>query len=83
MDLQLPEVVSNLLTAQKNYDSDAYADCFSETALVIDEEKEPIFHILFLQIILVRSRSTIATLIFSFNLVSIDYIILIFVKLLT
>lgn len=40
MDLKLPEVVSGLLTAQKNYDSDAYADCFSETALVIDEEKE-------------------------------------------
>ena len=40
MDLQLPEVVSDLLTAQKNYDSDAYAGCFSGTALVIDEEKE-------------------------------------------
>lgn len=40
MDLKLPKVLSDLLTAQKNYDSDAYADCFSETALVIDEEKE-------------------------------------------
>ncbi|HBX46444.1 nuclear transport factor 2 family protein [Limibacterium fermenti] len=40
MELKLPKVVLDLLTAQKNYDSDAYADCFSETALVIDEEKE-------------------------------------------
>ncbi|MDR2915153.1 MAG: nuclear transport factor 2 family protein [Tannerella sp.] len=40
MDLKLPKVVSDLLTAQKNYDSDAYADCFSETALVIDEGNE-------------------------------------------
>jgi len=40
MDLKLPKVVSDLLTAQKNYDSDAYSNCFSETALVIDEEKE-------------------------------------------
>ncbi len=40
MKLKLPEVVKDLLTAQMNYDSDAYADCFSETALVIDEEKE-------------------------------------------
>ena len=40
MDLKLPKVVSDSLTAQKNYDSDAYADCFSETALVVDEGKE-------------------------------------------
>lgn len=40
MDLKLPEVVSDLLAAQKNYDSDAYADCFSEKAHVIDEERE-------------------------------------------
>lgn len=40
MDLNLPKVVSDLLTAQKSYDSDAYANCFSETALVIDEEKK-------------------------------------------
>ena len=40
MDLKLPKVISDLLAAQKNYDSEAYADCFSETALVIDEEKE-------------------------------------------
>jgi hypothetical protein len=37
MDLKLPKVVSDLLAAQKNYDSDAYADCFSETAVVFDE----------------------------------------------
>ena len=40
MDLQLPKVVSDLLTAQLNYDSDAYADCFSETAIVFDEGRE-------------------------------------------
>ncbi|WP_321478480.1 nuclear transport factor 2 family protein [uncultured Bacteroides sp.] len=39
MDFKLPKVVSGLLTAQNNYDSDAYAGCFSETALVINEEK--------------------------------------------
>lgn len=39
MDFNLPKVVSDLLTAQKSYDSDAYANCFSETALVIDEGK--------------------------------------------
>ncbi|MBK5721711.1 nuclear transport factor 2 family protein [Dysgonomonas sp. Marseille-P4677] len=40
MDLKLSKVVSDLLSAQKDYNSHAYADCFSETALVIDEEKE-------------------------------------------
>jgi ketosteroid isomerase-like protein len=40
MDLKLPKVVSDLLTAQKNYDSDAYADCFSEAAVVFDEGNE-------------------------------------------
>jgi len=40
MDLKLPEVVLNLLEAQKNYDSDSYADCFSETAVVLDEGNE-------------------------------------------
>lgn len=40
MGLKLPKVISDLLLAQKNYDSNAYAECFSETALVIDEEKE-------------------------------------------
>jgi hypothetical protein len=40
MDLKLPKVVSDLLTAQKNYDSNAYADCFSETAVVFDEGNE-------------------------------------------
>jgi ketosteroid isomerase-like protein len=39
MDLKLPKVVLDLLAAQANYNSEAYADCFSETALVIDEEK--------------------------------------------
>jgi ketosteroid isomerase-like protein len=40
MDLKLPEVASDLLEAQKNYDSDAYASCFSETAVVFDEGNE-------------------------------------------
>ncbi len=40
MDFKLPKVISDLLAAQKNYNSDAYANCFSETALVIDEEKD-------------------------------------------
>ncbi len=40
MNLNLPKVISDLLTAQKNYDSDAYADCFSETAVVFDEGNE-------------------------------------------
>jgi len=40
MNFKLSKVVLDLFTAQKNYDSDAYADCFAETALVIDEEKE-------------------------------------------
>ncbi len=40
MDLKLPKVVLDLLTAQRNYDSESYANCFSDTAFVIDEQKE-------------------------------------------
>jgi len=35
--MNLPKVVANLVEAQNNYDSVAYANCFSETAIVLDE----------------------------------------------
>lgn len=35
----LPNVVADLVTAQNNFDSLAYADCFSDTAVVLDEGK--------------------------------------------
>ena len=35
----LPQVIVNLVKAQDNFDSKAYTDCFSETALVHDEGK--------------------------------------------
>ncbi len=37
--MNLPKVVSNLVKAQNDFDSTAYADCFSETAVVFDEGK--------------------------------------------
>jgi ketosteroid isomerase-like protein len=37
--MNLPNIISDLLTAQKNFDSKAYAICFSETALVFDENE--------------------------------------------
>ncbi|MDR3023488.1 nuclear transport factor 2 family protein [Chryseobacterium sp.] len=37
--MKLPKVVANLVEAQNNYDSVAYANCFSETATVFDENK--------------------------------------------
>lgn len=37
--MKLPKVVSDLITAQANFDSTAYAACFSETAVVFDEGK--------------------------------------------
>jgi len=37
--MNLPKVVSDLVAAQNNFDSIAYADCFSETAVVEDEGK--------------------------------------------
>jgi hypothetical protein len=37
--MNLPEVVASLVKAQNNFDSTAYADCFSETAVVFDEGK--------------------------------------------
>lgn len=35
--MNLPNVVTALIDAQNNYDSIAYANCFSETAIVFDE----------------------------------------------
>ena len=37
--MNLPKVISDLLKAQANYDSVAYAICFSDTAIVFDEGK--------------------------------------------
>lgn len=37
--MNLPKVLSDLLEAQANFDSIAYANCFSETAVVFDEGK--------------------------------------------
>ena len=35
--MDLPKVIADLTTAQNNFDSVAYAKCFSEEALVFDE----------------------------------------------
>lgn len=37
--MNLPKVLSALVKAQNNFDSIAYATCFSETAVVYDEGK--------------------------------------------
>lgn len=37
--MNLPNVIADLAKAQKNFDSVAYANCFSETAIVFDEGK--------------------------------------------
>ena len=37
--MNLPQVVADLVIAQNNFDSVAYANCFSETAVVVDEGK--------------------------------------------
>ena len=37
--MNLPKVVSDLLKTQNNFDSVAYANCFTETAVVFDEGK--------------------------------------------
>ncbi|KAA5535125.1 nuclear transport factor 2 family protein [Taibaiella lutea] len=37
--MNLPKVVTELVNAQNNFDSTAYADCFTETAVVFDEGK--------------------------------------------
>lgn len=37
--MNLPEVITSLVEAQNNFNSSAYANCFSETAIVFDEGK--------------------------------------------
>lgn len=37
--MNLPEVIQDLVNAQNNFDSTAFANCFSETAIVFDEGK--------------------------------------------
>ncbi|WP_207424610.1 nuclear transport factor 2 family protein [Desertivirga brevis] len=37
--MNLPKVISDLVEAQNNFDSVAYANCFSEEAVVFDEGK--------------------------------------------
>jgi hypothetical protein len=37
--MNLPKAVADLVTSQNNFDSVAYANCFSETAVVFDEGK--------------------------------------------
>lgn len=37
--MKLPNVIADLAAAQNNFDSLAYANCFSETAVVFDEGK--------------------------------------------
>ena len=37
--MNLPKVITELVDAQNNFDSIAYANCFSQTAVVIDEGK--------------------------------------------
>lgn len=35
--MNLPKVIADLVTAQNNFDSVAYAKCFADTAVVFDE----------------------------------------------
>lgn len=37
--MHLPNVITELVKTQNNFDSAAYANCFSETAVVVDEGK--------------------------------------------
>ncbi|HLT88918.1 MAG TPA: hypothetical protein VKZ57_15115 [Sphingobacterium sp.] len=37
--MNLPKVITDLVKAQDNFDSVAYANCFSKTAVVFDEGK--------------------------------------------
>jgi len=38
--MNLPKVIAKLTEAQNNFDSVAYAACFTETAVVFDEGKK-------------------------------------------
>ena len=37
--MNLPKVIADLAEAQHNFDSESYANCFSEAAIVFDEGK--------------------------------------------
>ena len=37
--MNLPNIITKLVNAQNQYDSHAYADCFTDTAVVFDEGK--------------------------------------------
>lgn len=37
--MNLPKVIADLVAAQNRFDAPAYANCFSETAVVLDEGK--------------------------------------------
>lgn len=37
--MKLPKIINDLVEAQNSFDSIAYANCFSETAVVVDEDK--------------------------------------------
>lgn len=37
--MELPKVIAKLVNAQNSYNSTAYASCFAETAVVVDEGK--------------------------------------------
>ncbi|MEH0157308.1 nuclear transport factor 2 family protein [Limibacter armeniacum] len=37
--MNLPKVIADLVKAQDDFDSTAYANCFTETAVVFDERK--------------------------------------------
>lgn len=37
--MNLPKVITDLIKAQNNFDSTAYANCFSETGVMFDEGK--------------------------------------------
>lgn len=37
--MNLPKVVTDLIKAQNDFDSNAYANCFSETGVMFDEDK--------------------------------------------
>lgn len=37
--MNLPDVITELVKTQDNHDSAAYANCFAETAMVLDEGK--------------------------------------------
>lgn len=37
--MNLPNIITELVKAQNNFDSHAYADCFTENAVVFDEGK--------------------------------------------